>query len=70
MRRPFRVKLGIEGGIQRTHDIQRSRGLGQVGLALRILLFEVRAPLGQLGPTSKILFLKVRAPLGHIRQRS
>jgi hypothetical protein len=70
MRCPFRVKLRIEGGIQRTVDMQRSRGLGQVGLTLRILLLEVRAPLGQLGPTSRILFLKVRAPLGHIRQCS
>jgi hypothetical protein len=49
---PFRVKLGIEGGIQRTCAIQRSRGLGQVGLTLRIFLLKVRAPLGQstIGP--------------------
>jgi hypothetical protein len=38
MCRPFRVKLRIEGGIQRTRVVQRSRGLGQVRLTLRILL--------------------------------
>jgi hypothetical protein len=48
MCRPFRVKLRIEGGIQRTRAVQRSRGLGQVGLTLRILLLEVGALLGQL----------------------
>jgi hypothetical protein len=67
---PFRVKLGIERGIQRMRAIQRSRGLGQVGLTLRILLLKVRAPLGQVGLTSRILLLKVIAPLDHIRQRS
>jgi hypothetical protein len=49
---PFRVKLRIEGGIQRTRVVQRSRGLGQVGLTLRIPLLEVGALLGQLGLTS------------------
>ena len=70
MRHPFRVKLGIEGVIQRTRTIQRSRGLGQVSLTLRILLLKVRAPLGQVSLTSRVLLLKVRAPSGHIRQRS
>jgi hypothetical protein len=70
MRYPFIFKLGIEGGIQRTCSFQRSRGLGQVGLTLRILLLKVRAPLAQVGLTLRILLLKVRAPLGHIRQRS
>jgi hypothetical protein len=46
MYHPFRVKLSIKGGIQRTHAIQRSRDLGQVGLTLRILLLKIRAPLG------------------------
>jgi hypothetical protein len=52
MCRPFRVKLRIEGGIQRTRVVQRSRGLIQVGLTLRILLLEVGASFGQLGLTS------------------
>jgi hypothetical protein len=60
MRHPFRVKLGIEGGIQRTRAIQRNRGLGQVSLTLRILPLKVRAPLGQVGLTSRILLLKVK----------
>jgi hypothetical protein len=36
MRHPFRVKLSIEGRVQRAHVIQRSRNSGQVGLTLRI----------------------------------
>jgi hypothetical protein len=43
---PFRVKLRIEGRIQRMHAIQKSRNLGQVGLTLRILLLNGRAHLG------------------------
>jgi hypothetical protein len=46
MRHPFRVKLSIEGGIQRTRAIQRGRYLGQIVLTLRILLLKARAPLG------------------------
>jgi hypothetical protein len=48
MRHPFRVKLGIKGGIQITCTVQKSRGLGQVGLTLRILLLKVRASLGHI----------------------
>jgi hypothetical protein len=42
MRRPFRVKLGIEGAIQRTRDIQRSRGFRPSRLD-----FENTSPRGQ-----------------------